>query len=111
MIYELRIYRPLPGQMPKLLDRFEHHTTKIWERLGIRPVGFWVTVIGKSEGSELNYLLAWESLGERGERWAAFQADATWKQVKSGRSFQASGPQSLTLALIAASCTMLMARS
>src|SRR5581483_5779561 len=34
-----------------------------------------------------------------------------WKQVKSGRSRQANGPHRRTLALSAASCTMLMARS
>jgi hypothetical protein len=34
-----------------------------------------------------------------------------WKHVKSGRSRHANGPHSRTPALIAASCTMLMARS
>src|SRR5216684_1455012 len=34
-----------------------------------------------------------------------------WKQVKSGRFFHAQGPQSLTPALMAASCTMLISRS
>src|SRR4029077_1230091 len=34
-----------------------------------------------------------------------------WKQVKSGRSRHANGPHSRTLALRAASCTMLIARS
>ena len=34
-----------------------------------------------------------------------------WKQVKSGRSRHASGPHNRTPALIAASWTMLMARS
>ena len=34
-----------------------------------------------------------------------------WKQVKSGRSFHANGPQSFLPALMAASCTMLIARS
>src|SRR5262245_37980562 len=34
-----------------------------------------------------------------------------WKQVKSGRSRHANGPHSLTFALMAASCTMLIARS
>ena len=37
MIYELRIYRALPGRMPALLERFETNTLKIWERTGNRP--------------------------------------------------------------------------
>ena len=83
VIYELRVYRTLPGQMPRLLDRFRQHTLRIWERLGIRPVGFWTTAIGEAEGSELTYLLAWKSFDDREQRWGAFQADPTWKQVKA----------------------------
>ena len=83
MIHELRVYRALPGQMPRLLDRFRDHTLGIWERLGIRPIGFWTTAVGEAEGSELTYLLAWESFADRETRWAAFQADPMWKQVKA----------------------------
>ncbi len=46
MIYELRVYQPIPGQMPKLLARFKDHTVPIWEKHGIRPLGFWTTLIG-----------------------------------------------------------------
>lgn len=41
MIYELRIYTTLPGRMPNLLARFENHTLRIWEKHGIKQVGFW----------------------------------------------------------------------
>jgi hypothetical protein len=88
MVYELRIYRTLPGQMPRLLERFRDHTLAIWARLGLRPIGFWVTAVGDSEGSELTYLLAWDSMSDRETRWAAFQADSTWKQVKAGSEAQ-----------------------
>ena len=37
MIYELRVYQPVPGQMPKLLARFRDKLLPIWERHGIRP--------------------------------------------------------------------------
>jgi len=83
MIYELRIYRTLPGQMPRLLERFREHTLMIWQRLGIRPVGFWVTAVGDAEGAELTYLLAWDSFADRETRWNAYQADAEWKAVKA----------------------------
>lgn len=77
MIYELRVYRTLPGRMPALLKRFESLTLPIWERHGIRQAGFWTTVIGESN-NELTYLLAWDSLAEREKRWAAFGADPEW---------------------------------
>ena len=41
MIYELRIYTTLPGRLPNLLSRFENHTLRIWEKHGIKQVGFW----------------------------------------------------------------------
>jgi hypothetical protein len=48
MIYELRIYRCVPGCQPALLSRFENETLRIWEGHGIRQAGFWTTLIGRS---------------------------------------------------------------
>src|SRR3990172_2914196 len=58
MIYELRIYRACPGKLPALNARFSNHTLKIWERFGIRQVGFWTTAIGESN-NDLYYILEW----------------------------------------------------
>ena len=80
MIYELRIYRAIPGRMPALLKRFETKTIGIWERMGIRPVGFWTTIIGPSH-LELVYMLAWESMEERQRKWELFQSDPEWLQA------------------------------
>ena len=80
MIYELRVYRSVPGKMPALLRRFEDQTLKIWKRTGIRPVGFWTTLIGESN-QQLTYLLAWESMAEREKLWSAFVTDAEWRNV------------------------------
>jgi hypothetical protein len=77
MIYESRVYRCLPGRLPALLKRFETITLKLWEKHGIRPAGFFTTLVGESN-QELTYLLAWESLAEREKKWAAFQADPEW---------------------------------
>ena len=77
MIHELRIYRCLPGRLPALLNRFETTTLAIWQRHGIRPAGFWTTIIGESN-QDLTYMLAWESLAERETKWAAFQSDPEW---------------------------------
>jgi hypothetical protein len=38
MIYELRVYQPVPGQMPELLARFRDKLLPIRERHGIRPI-------------------------------------------------------------------------
>ena len=80
MIFELRIYRSVPGRQPALLSRFENETLRIWQKHGIRQAGFWTTLIGKSS-REITYLLAWDSLAEREKRWGAFLADPEWVAV------------------------------
>ena len=82
MIYELRIYRTLPGRLPNLLARFQNHTLRIWEKHGVRQAGFWTTLVGESN-YDLTYLLAWESLAEREVKWAAFAADPEWLAVRA----------------------------
>jgi hypothetical protein len=82
MIYEMRVYRCLPGRLPALLKRFETATLKIWEKHGIRQAGFFTTLIGESN-QELTYFLAWESLAEREKKWTAFQADPDWLDARS----------------------------
>lgn len=77
MIYELRIYYTVPGQLPALISRFQNHTLRLWEKHGIRQAGFWTTLVGNSH-PQLTYMLAWNSLVEREERWNAFVADPEW---------------------------------
>ncbi len=77
MIYELRVYTALPGRLPALLNRFERVTLGFWESYGIHQVGFFTTAIGPNN-HELTYLLAWDSLAEREQKWNAFQADPAW---------------------------------
>ncbi|MDR9810699.1 NIPSNAP family protein [Rhizobium hidalgonense] len=89
MIHELRIYTCLPERLPALQQRFETATLTIWERLGIRSLGFWTTMIGSSS-NDLTYLIEWRSLAEREQKWAEFIADPEWLEAKA-RS-EADGP-------------------
>ncbi|KAK0306836.1 hypothetical protein LTR01_006132 [Friedmanniomyces endolithicus] len=82
MIYELRIYTTVTGRMPNLLARFENHTLKIWEKHGIKQVGFWTTLVGP-DANDLTYMLAWESLADREQKWNAFMADSDWQEAKA----------------------------
>ena len=82
MIYELRVYRALPGRMQALLNRFQNATLRIWDKHGIRQAGFWTTELGESS-NDLTYLLAWESLAEREAKWAAFVADPEWQAARA----------------------------
>lgn len=81
-IYEMRVYRCVPGRLPDLLKRFENHTLKIWEKHGIRQAGFFTTVIGPSN-QELTYFLSWDSLAEREQKWNAFATDPLWLSTRA----------------------------
>jgi hypothetical protein len=82
MIYEMRVYRCLPGRLPALLKRFEQTTLKLWEKHGIRQAGFFTTLVGESN-QELTYFLAWESLAEREKKWNAFATDSEWLAARA----------------------------
>ena len=77
MIYELRVYKCVPGRLPALINRFANITLKLWDKHGIKQAGFWTTLVAESN-QELYYLLAWESLADRDKKWNAFQADPEW---------------------------------
>lgn len=82
MIYEMRVYKCLPGRLPALLKRFESTTLKLWEKHGIRQAGFFTTIIGTSN-QELTYFLAWESMAEREKKWTAFMTDPDWMTARA----------------------------
>ncbi len=77
MIVELRVYHCAPTRLPALLERFRSTTLSFFEKYGIEQVGFWTTTVGE-DNHALTYLLKWNSMAEREERWNAFQADSAW---------------------------------
>ena len=95
MIHELRIYHALPGRLPDLLNRFEKVTVRLFEKHGIKQVGFWTVAIGDSN-QDLYYILEWPSMAEREARFAAFQADPEW--IEARRKSEENGPLLSSLA-------------
>jgi hypothetical protein len=89
MIHELRIYHAMPGRLPDLMSRFEKITLRLWEKHGIKQVGFWTVGIGDSN-QDLIYMLEWASLADREARWSAFAADPEWLEAR--RQTEANGP-------------------
>ncbi len=89
MLYELRVYHAMPGRLPDLMNRFETITLKLWEKHGIKQVGFWTVGIGESN-QDLIYMLQWESLADREKRWGAFASDPEWLAAR--RKTEENGP-------------------
>ena len=88
MLHELRIYRTVPGKLPAINDRFAKHTIGFFKKHGIGIVGFWNDEIGRS--NQLTYMLVFDSLADREAKFAAFQADPGWHQVRA--ETEAAGP-------------------
>jgi hypothetical protein len=82
MIYELRVYHCMPGRLPDLNRRFETVTLKLWEKHGIRQVGFWTVTVGESNQA-LYYMLEWKDLAERERVWNGFMSDPEWLAARA----------------------------
>ena len=78
MVYELRIYKCMPGRKGDVLARFRNHTMGLFKKHGIEVVGFWDTLVGESD--DLIYITKYSSWEEREKRWNAFQADPEWRK-------------------------------
>jgi len=58
VIYEQRTYHCCPTRLPALQERFANHTLAFFRRHGIRPLGFWTTLVGE-DNHKLTYVLEW----------------------------------------------------
>jgi len=72
-----------------VLARFRDHTVGIWNRLGIRQLGYWTTAVGP-DSNVLTYMLVWESLADRDVKWGTFVVDPEWVEVR--KASEAAGP-------------------
>ena len=64
MIYELSQLSLPARQLPAIVKRFETVDVRLFEKHGIKQLGFWTVAIGESN-QDLIYILQWESLAER----------------------------------------------
>lgn len=89
-ILEIRTYTTHEGRLPALVDRMGHGEGQVFERLGMKPVGFFVAAESPKSDNTFVYILSHESREKATENWAKFRDDAEWKQIRA-RS-EAAGP-------------------
>src|SRR5579864_6562872 len=82
VVYELRVYHTYEGKLEDLLRRFREHTTKLFERHGIKNVAYWTPTDDPLKGKTLIYILAHPSREAATANWKAFQDDPEWKSVR-----------------------------
>lgn len=82
-VYELRIYTANPDRFEALQSRFRDHTIKLFEKHGMKNVGYWIPVDGDGAKTTLIYLLEHKSRDAAKASWAAFQADPDWQAART----------------------------
>ena len=72
----------MPGKLPELQARFRDHTLQIFERHGMKNIGYWTPNVG-DYSNRLIYILAFDSAEQRDRAWASFRQDAEWRRVSA----------------------------
>lgn len=80
-VYELRIYTCAEGKLPALLERFENHTMRIFEKHGMTNVAYWVPTDEPDSANKLYYILLHDSAAAAAASWEAFRSDPEWQEV------------------------------
>ena len=80
--YELRIYQAAPGKLAQLLARFREHTTKLFDRHGMKNVAFWTAIDEPQKSNTLIYILEHPSREAAAANWKSFEDDPEWKSVR-----------------------------
>jgi hypothetical protein len=81
-VYELRVYTAAEGKLPELLKRFREHTTKLFERHGMKNVAYWTATDEPKKTNTLIYILKYPSREAATASWKAFQDDPEWQKVR-----------------------------
>jgi hypothetical protein len=80
-VFEMRTYTAPDGKLPELQARFRNHTMRIFERHGMKNVGYWVPQDAPAKDNTLIYIISHESREAAKKSWAAFGADPEWQKI------------------------------
>ena len=89
-VFELRTYTAPEGRLGDLLARFRNDTLRVFEKHGMKNVGYWVPADAPTSGNTLIYLLAHDSRDAAAKSWSAFREDPEWRAI--AERTQANGP-------------------
>jgi len=82
-VFELRTYESNNFQsLRKKIGMFNDGEAGIFQRLGMAPVFFGETIVGRNQPN-LTYMLSFENLAAREQLWAKFGADPEWKKLRA----------------------------
>lgn len=82
IVYELRSYYVHEGRADALHARFRDHTMAIFDKHGMKNIGYWVPAEPKADDPALVYLIAHASREQADANWKAFATDPEWQAVQ-----------------------------
>lgn len=80
-VFEIRTYTTHEGRLDALKKRFREHTTRLFEKHGMKNVGYWVPTDPPQSGNTLIYILEHSSRDAAKKSWDGFRADPDWKRA------------------------------
>ncbi|MQA29190.1 MAG: NIPSNAP family protein [Luteitalea sp.] len=89
-VLEIRTYTTHDGRLPALVERMGNGEGQVFERLGMKPMGYFVAAEAPKSENTFVYILSHESREKAKENWAKFREDPEWKVIRQ-RS-EAAGP-------------------
>src|SRR4029453_18385650 len=89
-VFEIRTYTAQEGKLDALNARFRDHTMPIFEKHGMKNIGYWVPQDAPLKQNTLIYILAHPSREAAAKNWEAFRNDTEWQKARS--ESEAKGP-------------------
>jgi hypothetical protein len=81
-VYELRTYTTNPGKLANLHKRFADHTTKLFEKHGMKNIVYWTPTDEKRKENTLVYVIQHKSRAAAKKNWSGFISDPAWKKPR-----------------------------
>ena len=82
-VYELRTYTAPEGKLGDLHARFRNHTMRIFDKHGMKSIGYFSPQDAPLSQNTLIYVLEHPSRDEAKKHWAEFSADPEWQKVSA----------------------------
>ena len=79
-LYEMRVYYAAEGKLDALNARFRDHTVKLFEKHGMKNIGYFVPE-GENPERKLIYFLSFPDREARDRSFKAFGADPEWQKA------------------------------
>jgi NIPSNAP len=100
-VFEMRTYTAAEGKFDAVNARFRDHTVKLFEKHGMKNIGYWTPMEGPTAGTTLIYILEHASRDQAKASWAAFGKDPEWQKARAeseaGGRILAKAPESVFL--------------